>query len=135
MRTPIHSPHLDDEESPSPIQEGASSLEDAPRDVAESNSSPSKGLSLYLLTIDQRSTESLKDYVAWFNEEKLQVEGLTDAVSLLAFMSDVMDEHLAFSSGKKTLSTFSEALSCTKKYMSAGEFFHSKRDSEGKRAE
>ncbi|XP_022150035.1 uncharacterized protein LOC111018307 [Momordica charantia] len=89
----------------------------------------------YLLTIKQRATESLHDYVARFNEEKLQVEGLTNAVSLMAFMSDIRDEHLSFSFGKKTPSTFSEALSRAQKYMSAGEFFFSKREPEGKQSD
>lgn len=44
---------------------------------------------VYLLTIKQKSTKIIKEYVACFNEEKLQVEGITDGVSLLAFMSYV----------------------------------------------
>ncbi|XP_022159368.1 uncharacterized protein LOC111025785 [Momordica charantia] len=89
----------------------------------------------YLLTIKQRTTESLHDYVARFNKEKLQIESLTDVVSLLAFMSGVRDEHLSFSFGKKTPSTFSETLSRAQRYMSAGEFFYSKREPDGKRTD
>ncbi|XP_022159109.1 uncharacterized protein LOC111025548 [Momordica charantia] len=89
----------------------------------------------YLLTIKQRTAESLHDYVARFNEEKLQLEGLTDAVSLLAFMSGVRDEHLSFSFEKRTPSTFSEALSRAQRYMSASEFCYSKREPDGKRTD
>ncbi|XP_022158344.1 uncharacterized protein LOC111024851 [Momordica charantia] len=88
----------------------------------------------YLLTIKQKATESLKEYVARFNEEKLQVEGLTDAVALIAFVSGVKDERLVFSFGKRTPGTFMEALSRAQKYMSAGELIHLSRDLERERA-
>lgn len=70
--------------------------------------------------------------MARFNEEKLRVECLTDAVSLLAFMFGMKDEQLVLYFGKKTLSTFSKALSRAQKYISAGELIHSKRDPDGK---
>ncbi|XP_022147761.1 uncharacterized protein LOC111016619 [Momordica charantia] len=89
----------------------------------------------YLLTIKQKATESLKDYVARFNKEKLQVEGLTDAVVLLVFISGVKDEQLVFSFGKRTSGTFSEARSRAQTYMSVGELIHSKRDPKGKYAD
>ncbi|XP_022159192.1 uncharacterized protein LOC111025612 [Momordica charantia] len=50
-------------------------------------------------------------------------------------MSGIKDEHLSFSFGKKTPSTFAEALSRAQKYMSAEEFFHLKKELEGKRAD
>ncbi|XP_058077789.1 uncharacterized protein LOC131226109 [Magnolia sinica] len=63
----------------------------------------------YLLTIRQGLKESLKDYIARFNEEALQVEDYDDKMALAAVFYGLKEERFTFSIGKnppKTLADF-----------------------------
>ncbi|XP_058078638.1 uncharacterized protein LOC131226963 [Magnolia sinica] len=75
-----------------------------------------------LFTVKQESKESLKDYIAHFNEEALQVEDYNEKMTLAAVFSDLKEGKFAFSIGKNPPQTLAELVTRAQKYAHAEEF-------------
>ncbi|XP_058111121.1 uncharacterized protein LOC131254132 [Magnolia sinica] len=84
--------------------------------------------SIHLLTLKQKSGESLKDYISRFNEEVLHVDDYSDKITLTAIISRLKDERFIFLIGKNPLTTLSELISLAQKYTNAKEFFSSRKN-------
>ncbi|KAB1227304.1 hypothetical protein CJ030_MR1G016838 [Morella rubra] len=67
----------------------------------------------------KKEGESLRDYVARFNQEKLNVEDPEDKVVLTAIVAGLADGRFSFSLGKKPPETFGEFMEKAQKYMNA----------------
>ncbi|XP_058075807.1 uncharacterized protein LOC131224301 [Magnolia sinica] len=61
--------------------------------------------STHLLTLRQRSGESLKDYISRFNEEALQVDDYSNKMTLSAMINGLKEGRFLFSIGKNPPST------------------------------
>ncbi|MGV7953810.1 hypothetical protein PJO47_29550, partial [Mycobacterium kansasii] len=68
----------------------------------------SRKLNTHLLTIKQGPKESLKDYIARFNEEALLVEDYDDKMTLAAVLSGLKEGRFTFSIGKNPPKTFAD---------------------------
>ncbi|XP_058078570.1 uncharacterized protein LOC131226876 [Magnolia sinica] len=79
--------------------------------------------STHLLTLKQKSGESLKDYISRFNEEALQVDDYFNKMALTAMISGLKDGRFLFSIGKNPLATLSDLINRAQKYTNAEEFF------------
>ncbi|XP_058080730.1 uncharacterized protein LOC131228909 [Magnolia sinica] len=75
-----------------------------------------------MFTIKQEPKESLKDYIARFNEEALQVEDYDDKMTLSAVFSGLKEEKFAFSIRKNPPKTLAELITRSQKYANAEEF-------------
>ena len=84
----------------------------------------------HLLTVRQKSDESLRNYVVRFNSEALKVEGYSDDIALTAVMAGLKDEKFLWSLGKKKPATYTELLFRAQNYMSAGELLNARRTSD-----
>ncbi|XP_058080672.1 uncharacterized protein LOC131228835 [Magnolia sinica] len=76
----------------------------------------------HLFTIKQELKESLKDYIARFNEEALQVEDYDDKIALSTVFSGLKEEKFAFSIRKNLPKTLAELITRAQKYANAEEF-------------
>ncbi|XP_058106337.1 uncharacterized protein LOC131249549 [Magnolia sinica] len=90
----------------------------------------SRKLSTHLLTLKQKSGESLKDCISHFNEEALQVDEYSNKMALSAMISKLKEGRFLFSIGKNPPSTLSELISRAQKYTNAEEFFGSRKSNQ-----
>ena len=82
----------------------------------------------YLFTVKQGNDETLKDYIARFNEEALCIEGCNDDLMLSAMMSGLKPSKLLWSLGKNDPKDFQELMSRAQKYANAEVLMSSRRD-------
>ncbi|XP_058106322.1 uncharacterized protein LOC131249532 [Magnolia sinica] len=82
----------------------------------------------HLFTIKQGPKESLKDFIACFNEEALQVEDYDDKMALSAMFSSLKEGKFTFSIGKNPPKTLAELVTRAQKYINAEEFFNSRKN-------
>ncbi|XP_058106678.1 uncharacterized protein LOC131249988 [Magnolia sinica] len=75
--------------------------------------------SAHLLTLNQGSNESLKEFISRFNEETLQVDDYDEKMTLYALTSGLKEGKFLFSIGKSPPTTMSEFMSRAQKYMAA----------------
>ncbi|XP_058078622.1 uncharacterized protein LOC131226943 [Magnolia sinica] len=85
----------------------------------------SKNPNTHLFIIKQEPKESLKDYIARFNEEALQVEDYDDKMVLSAVFSGLKEGKFTFSIGKKTLA---ELITRARKYANVEEFSNARKN-------
>ncbi|XP_058111671.1 uncharacterized protein LOC131254986 [Magnolia sinica] len=90
----------------------------------------SRKSSTHLLTLKQKSEESLKDYISRFNEETLQVGDYSDKMALSAMISGLKEGRFLLSIGKNPDSTLSELISRAQKYTNAKEFSSSRKSNQ-----
>ncbi|XP_058111138.1 uncharacterized protein LOC131254150 [Magnolia sinica] len=76
----------------------------------------------HLLTIKQGPKESLKDYIARFNKEVLQVEDYDDKMALAVVFSGLREGRFTFSIGKNPPKTLADFVARAHKYTNAEEF-------------
>lgn len=86
-----------------------------------------KKSAIHLLSTRQKIGESLRDYVAQFKQEKLNVEDPGDKVVLTAIVTGLIDRRFSFSLGKN--SPFMEK---AQKYMNARDMFLARREQAAK---
>ncbi|XP_058103728.1 uncharacterized protein LOC131247786 [Magnolia sinica] len=79
----------------------------------------------HLFTIKQGPKESLKDFIAHFNEEALQVEDYDDQMVLSAMFSELKEWKFTFSIGKNPPKMLVELVTRAQKYTNAGELSNS----------
>ncbi|XP_058075798.1 uncharacterized protein LOC131224291 [Magnolia sinica] len=82
----------------------------------------------HLFTIKQEPKESLKDYIARFNEEALQVEDYDDKMTLSAVFSGLKEGKFTFSIGKNPPKTLAELITRAQKYANAEEFSNARKN-------
>ncbi|XP_058106283.1 uncharacterized protein LOC131249490 [Magnolia sinica] len=82
----------------------------------------------HLFTIKQELKESLKDYIARFNEKALQVEGYDDKMMLSAMFSGLKEKKFAFSIGKNPPKTLAELITKAQKYTNDNEFSNARKN-------
>lgn len=63
-----------------------------------------------MLTLKQGRNETLREYVARFNSEALQIEGYTSGTTLVAIVARLRDEKFLWFLGKKVSTTYIELL-------------------------
>ena len=66
--------------------------------------------SSHLFTVQQKSSESLKDYASRFNQESLMISGLNDGVAVAAFMQGVTSPLCLMTLARTTPKSMSELL-------------------------
>ncbi|XP_058076414.1 uncharacterized protein LOC131225002 [Magnolia sinica] len=76
----------------------------------------------HLFTIKQEPKKSLKDFIARFNEEALQVEDYDDKIALSAMFSSLKEGKFTFSIGKNPPKTLAELVTRAQKYTNVEEF-------------
>ncbi|XP_058080718.1 uncharacterized protein LOC131228893 [Magnolia sinica] len=76
----------------------------------------------HLFTIKQGPKELLKDFIARFNEEALQVEDYDDKMTLSTMFSGLKEEKFTFSIGKNLPKTLAELVTRAQKYTNAEKF-------------
>ncbi|XP_058080627.1 uncharacterized protein LOC131228777 [Magnolia sinica] len=86
------------------------------------SSKKSRKLNTHLFTIKQGPKESLKDYIAYFNEEALQVEDYDDKMALSTMFSGLKKGKFTFSIGKNPPKMLAELITRAQKYTNAEEF-------------
>ena len=79
-----------------------------------------------LLTVRQEKGESLKDFVDWFNQQKLLVYDLDEIVAITAFCSGVQHAKCAASFHRKRPATLVELSERVGKYIDTEEFLKTK---------
>ena len=79
-----------------------------------------------LLTVKQKRTESLKDFVDRFNQQKLRVYDLDETVAITAFCSGVQHVKCAASFHRKRPATLVELFERFGKYIDTEEFLKTK---------
>ncbi|XP_058076331.1 uncharacterized protein LOC131224905 [Magnolia sinica] len=82
-------------------------------------------LNTHLFTIKQGPKESLKDFMARFNEEALQVEDYDNKMALFAVFSGLKVGKFTFSIGKNPSKMLAELVTRAQKYTNAEEFSNS----------
>ncbi|XP_058104886.1 uncharacterized protein LOC131254327 [Magnolia sinica] len=82
----------------------------------------------HLFTIKQGPKESLKDYIARFNKEALQVEDYDDKMTLSVVFSGLKEGKFTFSIGKNPLNTLAELVTRAQKYTNAEEFSNARKN-------
>ncbi|XP_058068264.1 uncharacterized protein LOC131217366 [Magnolia sinica] len=82
----------------------------------------------HLFTIKQGPKESLKDFIACFNEEALQVEDYDDKMTLSAMFSGLKEGKFTFFIGKNAPKTLVDLVSRAQKYTNAEEFSNSRKN-------
>ncbi|XP_058084553.1 uncharacterized protein LOC131232336 [Magnolia sinica] len=76
----------------------------------------------HLFTIKQELKESLKDYIARFNEEALQVKYYDDKMALVAVFSGLKEGKFTFSIRKNPPKTLADLVAKAQKYTNVEEF-------------
>ncbi|XP_058092608.1 uncharacterized protein LOC131239065 [Magnolia sinica] len=82
----------------------------------------------HLFAIKQEPKESLKDYIARFNEEALLVEDYDDKMTLAAVFSGLKEGKFTFSIGKNLPKTLAELVTRAQKYTNAEEFSNTRKN-------
>ncbi|XP_058113308.1 uncharacterized protein LOC131256421 [Magnolia sinica] len=82
----------------------------------------------HLFTIKQGPKESLKDFIARFNEEALQVKDYDDKMAPFAMFSGLKEGKFTFFIGKNPPKTLAELVTRAQKYTNAEEFSNSRKN-------
>ncbi|XP_058103418.1 uncharacterized protein LOC131246985 [Magnolia sinica] len=82
----------------------------------------------YLFAIKQESKESLKDYIARFNEEALVIEDYNDKIALAVMFSGLWEGKFTFSIGKNSPKTLAELVARAQKYTNVEEFSNARKN-------
>ncbi|XP_010694022.1 uncharacterized protein LOC104906890 [Beta vulgaris subsp. vulgaris] len=80
-----------------------------------------KKTSIHLMSIKQQEHESLADSIKRFNEESLKISDLQDGVAFTALMSGLWPRKFRWSLAENAVTTFTEALSRTQKFIQASD--------------
>ncbi|XP_021729426.1 uncharacterized protein LOC110696447 [Chenopodium quinoa] len=75
-----------------------------------------------LMSLEQGETESLRDFITWFNKEETSIPNMSQEVALLVMQSGLLPR-LAFREymGRKNLKTLAEALGKAHEFIEGGE--------------
>ncbi|XP_058080671.1 uncharacterized protein LOC131228834 [Magnolia sinica] len=82
----------------------------------------------HLFTIKQKPKESLKEYIARFNEEALQVEDYDDKIALSVVFEGLKEGRFTFSIGKNPLKTLTDLIAKSQKYTNIEKFSNARKN-------
>ncbi|XP_058075663.1 uncharacterized protein LOC131224131 [Magnolia sinica] len=82
----------------------------------------------HLFAIKQEPKESLKDYIAYFNEEALLIEDYDYKMTLATVFNGLKEGKFTFSIGKNPPKTLAELIARAQKYTNAEEFSNARKN-------